>query len=122
MEGRDRPVFGAGASGFADILLTRLVSPLPALAPDARQTTGPGSPEGSSMSPMSDQPLTLAVLAQFHRDVILPDVERVVGALELRMDARFSAVDGHFDAIYHRFDRLETEYQMLVAGLRQVDP
>jgi hypothetical protein len=74
------------------------------------------------MSPMSDQPLTLAVLAQFHRDVILPDVERVVGALELRMDARFSAVDGHFDAIYHRFDRLETEYQTLVAGLRQVDP
>jgi chromosome segregation ATPase len=73
------------------------------------------------MSAMSDQPLTLAVLAQFHRDVILPDVERVVGALESRMNARFDDVYGHFDAVYRRFDRLETEYQMLLAGLRQVE-
>jgi hypothetical protein len=29
---------------------------------------------------MSDQPLTLIVLAQFHRQVILPDLERVVRA------------------------------------------
>jgi hypothetical protein len=59
------------------------------------------------MSAMSDQPLTLAVLAQFHREVILPDVERVVGALEARMNARFHDVYGHFDAVYHRFDRLD---------------
>jgi hypothetical protein len=59
------------------------------------------------MSAMSDQPLTLAVLAQFHRDVILPDVERVVGAVESRMNARFDDVCGHFDAVYRRFDRLD---------------
>jgi hypothetical protein len=29
--------------------------------------------------------------------------------------------DGHFDAVYHRFDRLETEYHMLVEGLRRVE-
>jgi chromosome segregation ATPase len=76
------------------------------------------SPKGVRMSAMSDQPVTLAVLAQFHRDVVLPDVERVVGALERRMDARFNA---HLDAIYQRFDRLEAEYQMVVVGLRRVE-
>jgi predicted nucleic acid-binding Zn-ribbon protein len=67
---------------------------------------------------MSDAPLTLAVLAKFHQDVFLPDVQRIVGeavaSLELRMDAKF-------DAVYQRFDRLETEYQMIVAGLRRVE-
>jgi hypothetical protein len=29
--------------------------------------------------------------------------------------------DGHFDAVYQRFDRLETEYHMLVEGLRRVE-
>jgi hypothetical protein len=61
---------------------------------------------------MPDQSLTLAVLAQFHRDVILPDIERRLGALELRMDSRFAALDRHFDAIYHRFDGLETERRL----------
>jgi predicted nucleic acid-binding Zn-ribbon protein len=70
------------------------------------------------MSAMSDPPVTLSVLAQFHRDVILPDVERVVGAL---MDVRLAAVWGHFDAIYQRFERLESEYHMLVAGLLRVE-
>ena len=67
---------------------------------------------------MSDAPLTLAVLAKFHQDVLLPDVQRIVGeavdSLERRIDARF-------DGVYQRFDRLETEYQMIVAGLRRVE-
>jgi len=29
---------------------------------------------------MSDQPLTLAALAQFHRQVIVPDIQRIVAA------------------------------------------
>jgi hypothetical protein len=33
------------------------------------------------MSAIADDPLTLAVLARFHRDVILFDIERVVGSL-----------------------------------------
>lgn len=44
-----------------------------------------------------------------HRDVILPDVERVVrpavGELYLEMDA-------HFDAVYPRLDRLARSSQM----------
>lgn len=67
---------------------------------------------------MSDAPLTLAVLAKFHQDVFLPDVQRIIGeavdSLERRIDAKF-------DAVYQRFDRLETEYQMIVAGLRRVE-
>jgi chromosome segregation ATPase len=71
---------------------------------------------------MSDQPLTFAVLARFHREVILPDVERIVGALfEQRINPRLDAIDAHFDAIYQRFDRLETEYQAIKAGLDRVE-
>ena len=64
----------------------------------------------------------LPILTRFHREVFIPDVKRVVGeavdALEQRINARF---DGHFDGIYQRFDRLETEFQMLVAGLKRVE-
>jgi len=49
-------------------------------------------------------------LTKFHREVILPDIERVVGGLRDEMNARFAAQDAHFDALYQRFDRLETEY------------
>ena len=37
------------------------------------------------MSPMSDQPLTLGVLAQFHREIFVPDVERIVRESEFRL-------------------------------------
>jgi hypothetical protein len=53
------------------------------------------------------------LLTRFHREIVVPDLQRIVGeavgALERRMN-------GHFDAIYQRFERLETEYQMLVTG------
>jgi chromosome segregation ATPase len=67
---------------------------------------------------MSDQPLTLIVLAQFHRQVILPDIERVVHAAvgQLRLD-----MNGRFDAVYARLDRLEDEYQAIKEGLRRLE-
>jgi chromosome segregation ATPase len=67
---------------------------------------------------MSDPPVTLSVLAQFHRDVILPDMQRVVRDAVEDLRVEFS---GHFDALYRRLDRLETEYQMLVAGMRRIE-
>jgi len=71
---------------------------------------------------MSGQPVTFAVLARFHREVILPDVERVVGALfEQRLLPRLDAIDAHFDTIYQRFDHLETEYEAIKAGLGRVE-
>jgi len=64
----------------------------------------------------------LPILARFHREVVVPDVKRIVdeavgegiGALEQRLN-------GHFDAIYQRFDRLETEYHMLVVGVKRIE-
>ena len=78
------------------------------------------------MSPMSDQPVTLAVLttalAQFHRDVIVPDMHRVFeGLFERLIKPRFDEMDGHFDRIYHKLDKLETEYEALKAGLGRVE-
>jgi hypothetical protein len=42
------------------------------------------------------------------------DIERAVGGLRDDMRARFPTQDAHYDAIYRWFDRLETEYQVLV--------
>lgn len=67
---------------------------------------------------MSDQPLTLAVLAQFHRQVILPDIERVVGGTERRLR---DEVHGLQDFILSRLDRLETEYQAVKEGLSRLE-
>ena len=65
------------------------------------------------MTAMSDQPITLSTLAKFHREIVLPDIERVVGAAERRLR---DEMHGLFDAIAHRLDRLETEYHDPAAG------
>ena len=66
---------------------------------------------------MADEPLTLAALAKFNREVLAPQF----GQIEKRLDRLDGQMLGHFDAIYQRFDKLETEYQMIVAGLRRVE-
>lgn len=53
---------------------------------------------------MPDDPITLATLTQFHRDVLLPDVQRLIAESEQRIGLR---MDAQLDAIYQRFDRLE---------------
>ena len=60
----------------------------------------------------------VTVLAKFHRDVLLPDVERIVQASERRINDR---MHGLFDALSKRIDRLETEYQMIVAGMKRIE-
>jgi len=52
----------------------------------------------------------IPILTRFHREVLLPDVKRIVGDAVGALEARMNA---HFDAIYQRFDKLETEYHML---------
>jgi hypothetical protein len=65
------------------------------------------------------------VLMRFHREVVVPDIERIV-------DDRIGSVDGrvaglrnetltHFDEVYKRFDRLETEYQALSAAVKRLE-
>jgi predicted nucleic acid-binding Zn-ribbon protein len=58
------------------------------------------------------------VLTKFHREVIVPDIERIVGASEQRLTDKMNTL---FDALAQRLDRLETEYQVLVAGLKRVE-
>lgn len=70
------------------------------------------------MSPMSDQPVTLAVLAKFHREIILPDIESVVERL---VTPRFDEMNARFDAIYHKLERLETDYAFFKVGLARVE-
>jgi len=60
----------------------------------------------------------LQVLTRFHREVVLPDIERVVhDAITPLRDEMLT----HFDAVYHRLDRLETEYHMLVAAVARIE-
>ena len=58
------------------------------------------------------------VLARFHREVLLPDVQRIVTESEGRLR---DEMHGLFDGLSKRLDRLETEYHMLVAGLKSVE-
>jgi predicted nucleic acid-binding Zn-ribbon protein len=71
---------------------------------------------------MSDQPLTrsllAAVLADFHRDVVRPDMQQIVGD---EVDRLRSEMGAHFDDVYHRLDRLEDEYQTIKEGLRRLE-
>jgi chromosome segregation ATPase len=67
---------------------------------------------------MGDEPVTFSTLLRFHREVLVPDVERIVGATEQRLRDEMQT---GFDALAQRLERLETEYQMLVAGLRRVE-
>ena len=60
----------------------------------------------------------LSVLTRFHREVVLPDIERVVGSVETRLRDEMQT---GFDGLAQRLDKLETEYHMLVAGLRRVE-
>jgi chromosome segregation ATPase len=71
---------------------------------------------------MSEQPLTRAVLASvladFHRDVMRPDIKQIVGE---EVGALRREMSTYFDAFYQRFEHLETEYQALKAGLGRIE-
>lgn len=59
-----------------------------------------------------------AVLTRFHREVVVPDIERIVD--ERIAPLRREMLDG-FGHIYAQLDRLETEYQALKAGVRRLE-
>ena len=67
----------------------------------------------------------LSVLTRFHREVVVPDIERIVGESVGGVDSRLSALRqemlSHFDGIHKRFDRLESEYQAVSAALKRLE-
>jgi chromosome segregation ATPase len=67
-----------------------------------------------------------------HQSTEISRVSTEVGHRFTEMDHRFDAVDlritelrqdmlGHFDAIYHRFERLEQEYHAITQALRRIE-
>ncbi len=67
---------------------------------------------------MGEEPLTVAALARFHREIVMPEFRREMDTLRTDIRAEFA---GHLDAIYKRFDRLEIEYHAIVAGLKRIE-
>ena len=67
---------------------------------------------------MSDLSIPLAALARFHREVLVPDLERIVGASGQRIRDEMHAIQ---DASATKMDRLEFEYQAIKAGLVRVE-
>jgi hypothetical protein len=61
------------------------------------------------------------VLMRFHREVVVPDIERIVGRVDLKVDALRDEMLTNFDAVYVRFDRLESEYEELNAAMSRVE-
>ena len=74
------------------------------------------------MDAMSDD--LLQVLTRFHREVVQPDLNQLldrVSGVEGSLGTLRDEMLTHFDAIYQRFDRLETESQALVAAVRRLE-
>ena len=67
----------------------------------------------------------ISVLTRFHREVVLPDIERIVTEAIAGVDSRVSRLRdetlSHFDAVYKRFDRLEIEYHALAAAVKRIE-
>jgi hypothetical protein len=66
---------------------------------------------------MADEDLA-SLLIRFHREVVVPDIDRAIGNLSDRMDRRFDQVLGHFDHIYKRLDKIDSELVSLNGAVR----
>jgi len=78
----------------------------------------PFGPSRPSQGRIGDLEHLVQVLTKFHRDIIVPDIERIVGASEQRLR---DEMQRGFAALAQRLDKLETEYHMLVSGLTRVE-
>lgn len=71
---------------------------------------------------MGEEVLTVSALAsalaRYHREILMPDMEQMVDAKLHAQDLRLAA---HFDELYKRLERLESEYHALTAGLKRVE-
>ena len=64
----------------------------------------------------------LRLLTRFHREVVVPDIERIVDARSgIKIEALQNEMFSHFDEIYRRFDRLESEYQALSVAVKRLE-
>jgi hypothetical protein len=70
------------------------------------------------MNAMADD--LLSVLARFHREVVLPDIRTEISVVRGEIgDLRREL--SHFDAIYARFDRLESVHRSVAATVARME-
>jgi chromosome segregation ATPase len=60
----------------------------------------------------------LGVLTRFHREVVVPDLERIV---DERIAPLREEMLANFDAVFRRLDRLESEYTALSAAVSRIE-
>ena len=61
-------------------------------------------------------------LMRFHREVVMPDVERVVGErISESVGTLRNEMLTNFDGVYKRFDRLESEFAEMNAAMGRVE-
>jgi chromosome segregation ATPase len=60
-------------------------------------------------------------LMQFHREIAVPDMQRMIDKQSEVMNARFDQVYTLFDGVFGKFDRLESELVSLKGGLARVE-
>ena len=66
------------------------------------------------------QPLTLEGLIGFHREVIAPELQRIVATLEGHT-ALHRETHAHLDGVDQKLESLETEYQAIRAALERLE-
>ena len=60
----------------------------------------------------------IPILTRFHREIVLPDIERIVGASEQRLRDEMHSL---FGSLSRQIEELRIEYHMLVAGLKRLE-
>lgn len=60
----------------------------------------------------------LNVLTRFHREVVVPDLERIV---EAKITPLRDEMLANFDAVFKRLDRLDHEYAALSAAVQRLE-
>jgi hypothetical protein len=64
----------------------------------------------------------LTAFRTLYAETVRPDVEGIVRSSERRvLEEVRRDMNGHFDAVHQRLGHLETEYRMLVVGLRRAE-
>ena len=59
-----------------------------------------------------------STLLRFHEEITKPEI---MGTLRQEMAANHREMQANFDAVWKRFDRLETEYYALSAAVKRLE-
>ncbi|MBS3918425.1 MAG: hypothetical protein KG012_06015 [Deltaproteobacteria bacterium] len=71
------------------------------------------------MEPITKKDLTDALI-EFYGELIEPQFNKIGQKLE-EHDKKFADLSDHFDQIYQRLDRLETEYYTITIALQRIE-